>query len=48
MLAVPHILAQTESTVYNLPPYFTWVFGLLLIAGGPASRRAGSRPPRPA
>ena len=34
MLASPHILAQSESTVYNLPPYFTWVFGLLLIAGG--------------
>lgn len=34
MLASPHILAQTESTVYNLPTYFTWVFGLLLIAGG--------------
>lgn len=34
MLASPHILAQAESTVYNLPPYFTWVFGLLLIAGG--------------
>ncbi|HWS98687.1 MAG TPA: hypothetical protein VN256_00350 [Pyrinomonadaceae bacterium] len=34
MLASPHILAQAESTVYNLPTYFTWVFGLLLIAGG--------------
>ena len=34
MLASPHVLAQAESTVYNLPPYFNWVFGLLLIAGG--------------
>ncbi|MBA2733980.1 MAG: hypothetical protein H0U54_14005 [Acidobacteria bacterium] len=34
MLAPPLILAQSESTVYNLPPYFIWVFGLLLIAGG--------------
>lgn len=33
MLAPPLILAQSESTVYNLPPYFTWVFGLLLVAG---------------
>ena len=34
MLASPLILAQNEATVYNLPQYFTWVFGLLLIAGG--------------
>ena len=34
MLAPPLILAQSEATVYNLPPYFIWVFGLLLIAGG--------------
>jgi len=34
MFAPPLILAQSESTVYNLPPYFIWVFGLLLIAGG--------------
>ena len=34
MLAPPFILAQSEATVYNLPPYFIWVFGLLLIAGG--------------
>jgi hypothetical protein len=34
MLALPLILAQDEATVYNLPPYFVWVFGLLLIAGG--------------
>jgi hypothetical protein len=34
MLALPLILAQEEATVYNLPPYFVWVFGLLLIAGG--------------
>jgi hypothetical protein len=34
MFAPPLILAQAESTVYNLPPYFIWVFGLLLIAGG--------------
>src|SRR5829696_3911564 len=33
MFVSPHILAQSESTVYNLPTYFTWVFGLLLIAG---------------
>jgi hypothetical protein len=34
MLAPPLILAQSEATVYNLPSYFIWVFGLLLIAGG--------------
>lgn len=34
MLAPPLILAQTEATVYNLPSYFIWVFGLLMIAGG--------------
>ena len=38
MLASPLILAQNlaqnEATVYNLPQYFTWVFGFLLIAGG--------------
>ena len=34
MLASPHILAQAESTVYNLPSYFNWVFGLLLVVGG--------------
>jgi hypothetical protein len=34
MLAPPLILAQTEATVYNLPSYFVWVFGLLMIAGG--------------
>jgi hypothetical protein len=33
MLAPSLMLAQSESTVYNLPPYFTWVFGLLLVAG---------------
>ena len=34
MFGSPLILAQTEATVYSLPPYFIWVFGLLLIAGG--------------
>jgi hypothetical protein len=34
MFAAPFILAQGEASVYNLPPYFVWVFGLLLIAGG--------------
>ena len=34
MLVSPHVLAQTESRVYDLPSYFTWVFGLLLVAGG--------------
>jgi hypothetical protein len=34
MLASPLILAQNEATVYNLPSYFIWVFGLLLAAGG--------------
>jgi hypothetical protein len=34
MLASPLILAQSEAAVYSLPPYFVWVFGLLLIAGG--------------
>ena len=33
MLASPLILAQTEASVYNLPSYFVWVFGLLLVAG---------------
>src|SRR4051812_47966409 len=33
MFVSPHILAQTESRVYSLPSYFTWVFALLLIAG---------------
>jgi hypothetical protein len=34
LIAAPLMLAQNESTVYNLPPYFVWVFGFLLIAGG--------------
>ena len=34
MLASSFILAQNEAAVYDLPSYFTWVFGLLLIAGG--------------
>lgn len=34
LIAAPLFLAQDESAVYNLPPYFIWVFGLLLIAGG--------------
>lgn len=34
LIAAPLILAQNESTVYNLPPYFVWVFGFLLVAGG--------------
>ena len=34
MFAAPFILAQNEANVYNLPSYFVWVFGLLLIAGG--------------
>jgi hypothetical protein len=34
MLASPYILAQNEASVFNLPPYFVWVFGLLLVAGG--------------
>src|SRR5215210_2597541 len=33
MLASPLILAQTEASVYSLPSYFVWVFGLLLVAG---------------
>ena len=33
MLASPYILAQSEASVYNLPSYFVWVFGLLLVAG---------------
>ena len=33
MLASSLILAQNEASVYNLPPYFIWVFGLLLIVG---------------
>lgn len=33
MLASPFMLAQNEATVYNLPSYFIWVFGLLLAAG---------------
>ena len=33
MFAAPFVLAQNEASVYNLPPYFIWVFGLLLIAG---------------
>lgn len=34
MFAALLLQAQNEAAVYNLPPYFTWVFGLLLIAGG--------------
>jgi hypothetical protein len=34
LIDAPLMLAQNESTVYNLPPYFVWVFGILLIAGG--------------
>jgi len=33
MFAAPFIFAQNEASVYNLPSYFVWVFGLLLIAG---------------
>src|SRR5687768_1644791 len=33
MLASSLVLAQNEASVYNLPPYFIWVFGLLLIFG---------------
>jgi hypothetical protein len=33
-LASSFVLAQNESIVYGLPPYFIWVFGLFLIAGG--------------
>lgn len=31
--AAPLILAQSEASVYNLPPYFTPLFILLLAAG---------------
>jgi hypothetical protein len=34
MLASSYLLAQNEASVFNLPPYFVWVFGLLLVAGG--------------
>lgn len=34
LIAAPLILAQDDATVYNLPPYFIWVFGIMLIAGG--------------
>jgi hypothetical protein len=33
MLASPLILAQNEATVYGLPSYFVWVFGLFLVVG---------------
>jgi hypothetical protein len=34
MFAAPLMLAQNEASVYTLPSYFIWVFGLLLILGG--------------
>ena len=33
MFAAPFILAQNEASVYNLPSYFVWVFGLFLVVG---------------
>ncbi|HKR02097.1 MAG TPA: hypothetical protein VJT09_15565 [Pyrinomonadaceae bacterium] len=33
MLGSPVIFAQNEAAVYNLPSYFVWVFGLLLVLG---------------
>jgi hypothetical protein len=34
MLAALLLQAQDDAVVYSLPPYFIWVFGSLLIAGG--------------
>jgi hypothetical protein len=33
MLASSFFFAQNEASVYNLPSYFVWAFGLLLVAG---------------